>query len=89
MSNGHNIKGGSNGHFNHVDPIRGHHFFSLVDNWVARLVGHFVDWHMSLAWLPHTIHPFAFRKYMLIGIQIKYRKICSETNLRHLLCFKT
>jgi hypothetical protein len=28
MSSGHNIKGGSNGHFNHVDPTRGQRFFS-------------------------------------------------------------
>ena len=28
-SNGHNIKGGSNGHFNHADPTRGQRFFSM------------------------------------------------------------
>ena len=31
MSNGHNINGGSNGHFNHVDPTRGQCFFSVVN----------------------------------------------------------
>ena len=29
MPIGHNIKGGSNGHFNHANPIKGQRFFSL------------------------------------------------------------
>ena len=32
MSIGHNIKGGSNGHFNHVDPTKGERSFSLLCN---------------------------------------------------------
>ena len=30
MSTGHNIKGGSNGHFNHADPTKGWRFFSSL-----------------------------------------------------------